>query len=188
MTFLTSKTTGLLTTMLHIPLLVCLHSRQHMNSTCLFYQHPGKKVMFLTAQISFGEARSPRRTGQTDKDTYKKAAVAHRHKKTRIAEGDLICLSSKCLNSGRPSKKLDSKCIGPFPVTKESNPNTRGGDQQIPAGGTPVISIWEDALQDTWCACGELPGEDRNDNSYVMFSQPTTCFSWGFGRGGCVER
>lgn len=77
-------------------------------------------MLFLTPQFSFMRRSTTRSTTQTG---MQKALVAHRHKKGRIAEGDLVLLSSKCLNSVRPSKKLDSKCNGPFPVTKESNPD-----------------------------------------------------------------
>lgn len=46
------------------------------------------------------------------------AAAANRHRKDiNIAVGDEVWLSSKNLSTDRPSKKLDYKKLGPFPVT-----------------------------------------------------------------------
>jgi hypothetical protein len=43
----------------------------------------------------------------------------HRLRTTVYLPGDLVWLNAKNLRTNRPSRKLDSKCHGPFPVIKE---------------------------------------------------------------------
>lgn len=44
-------------------------------------------------------------------------------KEMTFGVGDKVCLSAKHIQTGRPSKKLDYKMLGPFKVTKVINRN-----------------------------------------------------------------
>ena len=48
-------------------------------------------------------------------------AANKKRKKITYKKGDIVFLSTKNIDTARPSKKLDHKMIGPFKILRETN-------------------------------------------------------------------